>query len=93
MTMATEPYTPRTVWIKHPYDSTALENLPFKDRVLHFVVNCGPCCVSHIMKRLVVNRSTVTRAILKLEEDQLIRAEFRQGFLQNRKVNFYSGVK
>jgi DNA-binding MarR family transcriptional regulator len=92
--MATELYTPRTTWIKHPYDSSkALDKMSAQDRIHHFIINYGPCCVSHIVYRLGVNRGTVTRAILKLEEDQLIRAEFRQGFLQNRKVNFYSGVK
>ena len=91
--MATETYTPHTVWVKHPYDSSkALDKTPAQDRIQHFIVNYGPCCVSHIVNRLGVDRSTVTRVILKLKEDQLIRAEVRQGFFQNRKINFYSGM-
>ena len=92
--MNTSTYVPRTTWIKHPYDDiTALGELPAQDRIQHFIINYGPCCVSHIVNRLGVDRSTVSRVILKLKEDQLIQAEARQGFFQNRKVNFYSGIK
>jgi hypothetical protein len=91
--MATEPYTPRTVWIKHPYDSAALENLPFKDRVLHFVVNCGPCCYSHIVARTGIRKSVVAPLLRKLEAERLVVIDVRQAENQNRRLKFYSGVK
>lgn len=91
--MATEAYVPRTVWIKHPYDGTALEDLPFRDRVLHFIVNCGPCCYSHIVARTGIRKSVVSPVLRRLEAESLVRVDVRQAAYQNRKLKFYSGIK
>lgn len=91
--MASEAYTPRTVWIKHPYDGAALESLPFKDRVLHFIVNCGPCCYSHIVSRTGIRKSVVSPILRRLEAESLVTVDVRQAAYQNRRLKFYSGVK
>jgi DNA-binding MarR family transcriptional regulator len=86
-------YTPRTVWIKHPYDGASLEHLPNKDRVLHFIINCGPCCYSHIVSRTGIRKSLVSPALRKLEAESLVTVDVRQAAYQNRRLKFYSGVK
>ena len=91
--MATEAYTPKTVWVKHPYDGTVLENLPVKDRVLHFIVNCGPCCYSHIVARTGIRKSVVSPVLRRLEAERLVTIDVRQAAYQNRRLKFYSGVK
>lgn len=90
--MATD-YKPHTVWVKRPYgDIAELKDLPAQDRVLHFIVNYGPCCVSHIVNRLGFNKSTVARTIAELSEKKLIRSEIRPGVYQGRNLNFYLGM-
>lgn len=91
--MATNTYVPHTVWVKYPYDHSALEGLPARDKVLKFILNCGPCCAPHIMTRTGLGKSTVSNAIRKLENEQLVRSEIRQVAYQNRRLNFYSGIK
>ena len=91
--MATEKYIPKTVWVKHPYDSTLLENLPTKDRVLHFIINCGPCCYSHIVSRTGIRKSVVSPVLRRLEAENLVTVDVRQAAYQNRRLKFYSGVK
>ncbi len=91
--MASESYTPRTVWIKHPYDGASLEHLPNKDRVLHFIVNCGPCCYSHIVARTGIRKSVVSPVLRRLEAERLVTIDVRQAAYQNRRLKFYSGVK
>lgn len=91
--MATELYTPRTVWIKPPYNSATLADLPHRDRVLHFVINCGPCCYAHIVARTGIRKSVVSPVLRRLEAESLITVDIRQAAYQNRKLKFYSGVK
>lgn len=86
-------YTPHTVWVKHPYDNSALANLSFKEQVLHYIINCGPCCYSHIVARTGIRKSVVSPVLRKLEANNLVTIEIRKTAYQNRKLKFYSGVK